>query len=355
MHTHTKGILILLLCETYFVGYIGANDLHSSLLSSKKASNFDWNVNENNVSSGPCTLLWALNGSVVYSLDDSVDFGIALSCVNLEVYYSVMLASYYFTIPLPEYYPVPGVIFKYNITLTGKEAFNISKLSLKLVEFPKNMDHIPAESHFIIAIKIIRLSELFPTTYLPNQLKISSLHTLMLFRTREYFGELLNTLNLTGVGVELGARTCSFAEHMLRKWKGKYYIMIDPWDYNPYSSTGITAVESQKHENDYEECRNRISKFDDRGILLRISNYNYASKLISMLSLDFVYLHSQRLYFDVMSDLTSWWPKVKVGGILAGYSIVLPGVEEALIEFSIQMNAIIYKTGGSDPSWYLIK
>ncbi len=51
-------------------------------------------------------------------------------------------------------------------------------------------------------------------------------------------------------------------------------------------------------------------------------------------SLDFVMLDAGHEYEDVRSDILAWWPKVKVGGIIAGddYQNDFPGVMQAVNE-----------------------
>jgi hypothetical protein len=62
-----------------------------------------------------------------------------------------------------------------------------------------------------------------------------------------------------------------------------------------------------------------------------------ASKLYSDKSLDMVFIDGSHLYEAVYSDIESWLPKVKVGGIIAGHDIDGPetfnGVREAVEKF----------------------
>jgi hypothetical protein len=59
-----------------------------------------------------------------------------------------------------------------------------------------------------------------------------------------------------------------------------------------------------------------------------------ASKLFEDKSIDFAFIDASHEYEDVLEDIKSWYPKIKVGGIIAGhdYSDVWPGVKKAVNE-----------------------
>lgn len=47
-------------------------------------------------------------------------------------------------------------------------------------------------------------------------------------------------------------------------------------------------------------------------------------------SIDFVYIDANHSYFEVLSDITAWWPKVKMGGFIGGHDYHQPGVYAAV-------------------------
>ncbi len=73
-------------------------------------------------------------------------------------------------------------------------------------------------------------------------------------------------------------------------------------------------------------------------------------------SLDFVYLDADHTYSAIKSDIAAWWPKVRVGGTLAGHDYVkrtLPngvsfGVIQAVTEFAARVGLTepVWNTGG---------
>lgn len=50
-------------------------------------------------------------------------------------------------------------------------------------------------------------------------------------------------------------------------------------------------------------------------------------------SLDFVFLDAAHDTPSVMADLRAWWPKIRLGGILAGHDLAWPSVQAALDAF----------------------
>ena len=77
-----------------------------------------------------------------------------------------------------------------------------------------------------------------------------------------------------------------------------------------------------------------------------------AAKLYSDNSLDFVFLDAGHSYEDVKSDIQSWLPKIKVGGMLSGnaYNNDWPGVIQSVNEL-LPSSKIIPEISG----WQYIK
>jgi hypothetical protein len=87
-------------------------------------------------------------------------------------------------------------------------------------------------------------------------------------------------------------------------------------------------------------------------------------------TIDFIYIDGDHTYEAVAADIAGWWPKLKVGGILAGhdYNDQTPGTVQAVDEFSAclekekKFNPEFKITGtqpghydADAPSWVLIK
>ena len=87
---------------------------------------------------------------------------------------------------------------------------------------------------------------------------------------------------------------------------------------------------------------------------------NYASQHPDQ-SLDFVYLDSDHKYQSVKSEIEAWYPKVKVGGILAGHDYIERshieefGVIQAVTEFIEQENLTLHTTDEQFATWWVTK
>ena len=88
-------------------------------------------------------------------------------------------------------------------------------------------------------------------------------------------------------------------------------------------------------------------------------------------ALEFVYVDATHLYADAARDLAAWWPKLRVGGVMAGddyFNGYVPhakytfGVKDAVDEFfGGARDHRVYVTTASDvdagvmPQWYVLK
>ena len=89
-------------------------------------------------------------------------------------------------------------------------------------------------------------------------------------------------------------------------------------------------------------------------------------------ALEFVYVDATHLYADAARDLAAWWPKLRVGGVMAGddyFNGYVPhakytfGVKDAVDEFAAARNHRVYISGqawmdeGSAlmQQWYMLK
>ena len=91
-----------------------------------------------------------------------------------------------------------------------------------------------------------------------------------------------------------------------------------------------------------------------RAAIIRLQSQE-AALLVDDESIDFCFIDAQHDYFSVMNDVIAWWPKVRIGGILAGhdYNYLHYGCVYAVDEFARKMNLEIHVT--EDYSWYIFK
>lgn len=140
------------------------------------------------------------------------------------------------------------------------------------------------------------------------------------FYNRSSFAQRLNKWGLINKGVEIGTHRGDFACELLNKWKGVLYC-IDPW------LPGYDDEDSASHgdrEADFEKTKTILDRFRSRVGIIRETSVD-ASKRFGDNCLDFVYVDGCHLTEHVYQDLSVWWPKIRLGGILAGHDFVSPG------------------------------
>jgi len=136
---------------------------------------------------------------------------------------------------------------------------------------------------------------------------------------RNDFPKLLNEKGLTGVGVEIGTFKGDFANQILSNWNGVLY-MIDVWrelDVNEYDDIS----NMKNHTDAYLETMKNIKGFEERAYMIRARG-NQCTSLFKDYSLDFVYIDANHTYESVKEDIIDWYPKVKIGGIVAGHDFL---------------------------------
>lgn len=183
---------------------------------------------------------------------------------------------------------------------------------------------------------------------------------------RSGFGEFLNGLSLTGEAVEVGVHRGDFTKTLLDQWKGRVLHCIDPYlsEYDPED-----PIHGTNREEDYKAWKEVVQA---RGPLAaNVAFYGVVSKQAVSLfqdgSLDFVYIDACHQYEAVRDDLSTWWPKLKPGGVLAGHDIVCVGeidggwgkyIQRAAVEFGNYYDAVLHlviEPDNSPWSYYFIR
>ena len=183
-------------------------------------------------------------------------------------------------------------------------------------------------------------------------------------RRRDELPLLLNSLGLTGTGVEVGVRQGDFSEWLLELWTGLRLISIDPWSAVPAQEyIDISNVTQDEHDSNHLQTCRRLARFGSRSEVLRRTSAAAAAELSSG-SLSFAYLDARHDQESVAEDLRIWWPLVQTGGILAGHDYLdgtLPegvfGVRSAVDGFFGPLEIPVHVTpdDGAWPSWIAMK
>tara|TARA_Y100000034_G_C6705331_1_gene311296 strand:+ start:64 stop:690 length:627 start_codon:yes stop_codon:yes gene_type:complete len=176
------------------------------------------------------------------------------------------------------------------------------------------------------------------------------------------------------VGAEIGVWEGWYTFQILER-TNMHIFAIDPWadtkgypdppnkdkDFDPLAVGPDGFV---WHETRYMSTyANLMNAPRDRWTIFRSFSYDTVY-FFEDKQMDFVYIDGDHLYDAVIKDMRDWWPKVNIGGILAGhdYNDNNPGTIQAVNEFAIQNNLEFKVTGTSPekgdadaPSWVFIR
>lgn len=119
-------------------------------------------------------------------------------------------------------------------------------------------------------------------------------------------------------GAELGVQAGLFSKDILARWKScEKYILVDLWQQQErYDDTA--NVDNNKQESLFQATKQRLAQHADITEFMRMYTTE-AAKLVPDDSLDFIYVDARHDYCGVREDLREWWPKLRMGGILAGH------------------------------------
>lgn len=145
------------------------------------------------------------------------------------------------------------------------------------------------------------------------------------------------------IGAEIGVSRGLNSENILEELDIETLYLIDIWkDYNVH-----TTVYSKYN---YDVVKRKF-KNDKRAIIIKGSSKKVAIDFKDYL-LDFVYIDANHDFEYVYQDITLWYPKVRVGGVVAGHDIDYPSVRKAVEKFCSEKN-IKFKI--EVPDWWFIK
>ncbi len=136
------------------------------------------------------------------------------------------------------------------------------------------------------------------------------------FSHRNELGEFLNTLGLTGKGVEVGVLFGAYSAEILKTWKGHLYA-VDPW----LNQDGAVYNDGANRDHDlnrvFAAFQNGIGRHE-RCTAYRMMSLNAVGKFEDG-ELDFVYLDSNHAVDHVRAEFPAWFSKVKIGGFIGGH------------------------------------
>jgi len=135
----------------------------------------------------------------------------------------------------------------------------------------------------------------------------------MKLKIKNDIGTLLNELQLTGNGLEVGVLKGEFSKIILEKWKGTLY-MLDSWRHlENYDDANNPDTET--HLKSLREAIKNVEPFVDRAYIIRMLSEDAANMLFRDEYFDFIYIDANHSYEGAKGDFEMWYPKLKPGGL----------------------------------------
>lgn len=150
----------------------------------------------------------------------------------------------------------------------------------------------------------------------------------------KYRADLYKIIDLSLPAVELGVAEGQFSRDILNWGVVKLYS-IDAWT-TINGQKGDGGFDQEWHNMNYEKAKLLLKPFGERSVILRGLSVEMSRQLEDD-SLGFVNVDCDHSYEGVKADIQAYWPKLKVGGVMAfhDYEIVnMYGVKKAVEEFA---------------------
>jgi len=138
-------------------------------------------------------------------------------------------------------------------------------------------------------------------------------------RTRDDMGKLLHDRGLSGIGVQVGVQKDTLSSKaLLGKWgRAALLIQVDTDSANNNDFTQRLASNMVCADAMDAKSLRRI------GEVVQCKDFSTeCAKLIPDGSVDFVYVNARKDGKGLLEDLQAYWPKVRVGGVIAGHGYV---------------------------------
>ena len=184
-------------------------------------------------------------------------------------------------------------------------------------------------------------------------------------KSRDEIGNLLRSLGLNGIGIEIGVATGKYSKTLLDSTDLKTIYLLDSWKH--YSETEYKDASNKKQEKQdefYKMVCGMAKPYGDRAKIIR-GDCTVVVNDFEDEFFDFLYIDANHMYNAIYRDLRQWYPKSKKGGVFSGHDYMNRcnyvgecGVKKAVDEFCDEMGVKPKITGGTrrcPPSWYFIK
>lgn len=175
--------------------------------------------------------------------------------------------------------------------------------------------------------------------------------------TRREFTNLINDRGYKTV-VEVGVGWGGYSKFLLDSCPQVTTLYaIDSW--------GMEGFGAEFRPASYEGTVEKLTPFGSRAIIIKLPSEQGALQVPELV--DFVYIDGEHSESAVLIDCTTWWPKIKVGGIMSGHDWHIGGVRSAVEKFMSDKGGKIFATGTESsysveygeeacaPSWWIEK
>lgn len=124
------------------------------------------------------------------------------------------------------------------------------------------------------------------------------------------------------IGAYYGKSSAFMAVEIANSGKNIKFDVIDTWRGSPeHQEDGWDKQEAMINDTAYDIFLQNLKPVEGYFNPIKMSSVE-ASKLYQDNSLDFVYIDAAHEYDFVKADIQAWYPKVKIGGILAGHDYI---------------------------------
>lgn len=132
---------------------------------------------------------------------------------------------------------------------------------------------------------------------------------------------------------EVGVAEGQFSRDILN-WGVPLLYCVDAWA-TINGQRGDGGNDQNWHDKNMENAIELLKPFKDRFLILRGLSVEM-SKCVEDNSLGFINIDCDHSYEGVKADIAAWWPKLKIGGVMAfhDYEMTHYGVKQAVTEFA---------------------
>ena len=150
---------------------------------------------------------------------------------------------------------------------------------------------------------------------------------------------------------EIGTLWCATSKYILKNCNINRIVCVDPYKFNITDYYGSFDHRDWTKES-VTQMKKEAKEFAKKEkVEFYFKSSKEASKEIEDNSLDMVYIDADHTYEGVKTDIESWYPKIRDGGMICGhdYSILCFGVVRAVYESFKHFHT------DSDDVWWVIK